>query len=296
VTPRHPNQHSAATLPAELRRTSVPPAVRAWIGRRLGSEVARVRRLAGASSSAVHRVWLVDGRSVVLRRYVWRRVTEEEPEAPRREADALRFAARHGLPVPEVLAADPDGAGGGDGVPAIVTTFVAGRAVAVPDLRRLAELAASIHAVDASHFPHAYFPWYRATMTAPPPGARDARLWRAAVDAWHARTPDHGPGLVHRDFHPGNVLWGRSAVHVVDWANACSGPWGCDVAHCRDNLIRLGGDGAADAFLHHYLAITGHAYDPYWEIASVLEHEPDSFTPDDIACGEPRLRAALSRL
>jgi Ser/Thr protein kinase RdoA (MazF antagonist) len=291
---RHPNHRPTTTLPPELRRASVPPAVRSWISRQLGSTVTRVRRLAGASSTAVHRVWLADGRPVVLRRYVWPGFLLDEPDAPVREVEALRFASAHGLPAPAVLAADPDGAAVGDGVAALVMTFVSGRAMAVPDLRRLAELAASIHAVDASTFPHAYFPWSRATMTGPPPGARDPRLWRAAIEAWHTRMPGYGPGLVHRDFHPGNVLWARSAVHVVDWANACSGPWGCDVAHCRDNLVRLAGTPAADEFLRHYLDVTGLSYDPYWEVASVLEHEPEKLGPADIARSEPRLRAALA--
>jgi Ser/Thr protein kinase RdoA (MazF antagonist) len=293
---RHPNQRPRSALPPELRRTSVPEAARSWIRRELGSPVARVRRLAGASSTAVHRVGLADGRSVVVRRYVWPGFVAEEPDAPRREVEALRFAGAHGLPVPDVLAADPDGSAVGDGIAALVMTFVPGRPVAAPDLRRLAELAAAVHAVDASTFPHAWFPWCRATMTGPPPGAQEPRLWRAAIDAWHTRMPDPGAGFVHRDFHPGNVLWGRSTVHLVDWANACAGPWGCDVAHCRDNLIRLAGDAAADEFLRHYLDITGRSYDPYWEVASVLEHEPDDLTPEDIARGEPRLRAALARM
>ena len=68
---------------------------------------------------------------------------------------------------------------------------------------------------------------------------------------------------MHRDFHPGNVLWPHGRASVVDWANACRGPWGCDVAHCRDNLIRIDGQGAADRFLAEYRSLTGETLGPY---------------------------------
>lgn len=289
---RHPNYRPLATLPPELRRPSVPPAVRSWIRRELRSDVRRTRRLAGASSTAVHRLDLADGRSVVLRRYVWPGFTDEEPEAPQREIEALRFAAAHALPAPTLLAADPNGSL--TGIPAIVMTFVPGSPRAVPDLVGLAEVAATIHAVDASTFPYTYYPWYQGTVVEPPAGATDQRLWSQAIAIWHTRMPPFGAGFLHRDFHPGNVLWRRSLAHVVDWANACAGPWGCDLAHCRDNLMQLADIEVADAFLSAYLDITGATYDPYWEIASVLEHSPASFIPERIALSEARLRPAVA--
>ena len=58
---------------------------------------------------------------------------------------------------------------------------------------------------------------------------------------------NHGPPpglpevLVHRDYHPGNVLWRRSKISgVVDWQAACTGPAVADVAHCRVNLLTFG--------------------------------------------------------
>jgi Ser/Thr protein kinase RdoA (MazF antagonist) len=290
----HPNQRPLSSLPPELRRTSVPVSVREWVRRELGAEVVRWRRLAGASTSAVHRLSLADGTAVVLRRYVWRWVLEDEPEVPQREVDALRFAGRHGLAVPDVLAADPDGAAIGDGVPALVMGLVPGTAVPVPDLRALAELAARIHRVDAAAFPQRYFPWSRDAILDAPPTATDRGLWRRALDIWHTQMPAYDPGFLHRDFHPGNVLWKRGTAHVVDWANGCAGPWGCDIAYCRDNLIRLSGFAAADDFLRCYLAMTGAEYDPYWEIASVLEHSPSSFDAARVAISERRLRSAMA--
>lgn len=195
---RHPNQRPLSSLPPELRRTPVPASVREWVGRELGSEVQRWKRLPGASTSAVHRLFLADGSSAVLRRYVWRWVLEDEPGAPRRELDALQFVARNGMPVPEVLAADPDGTSVGDGVPALVMTVVPGTPIPVPDLRALATVAAGIHAIDAAAFAHRYFPWYRDALTDAPSGSTNQRLWRRAIEIWHTQMPEHQPGLAHR--------------------------------------------------------------------------------------------------
>lgn len=273
----------------------MPASVREWVHRKLGSEVLRWLRLPGASTSAVHRLFLAGGTSVVLRRYVWPRVLEDEPEVPRREIDALQLARRNELRVPDVLAADVDGTAVGDGIPALVMSLVPGRAVPVPDLRALATVAADIHAVDADAFVYRYFPWCRDAITDVPPGATDQRLWCRAIDIWHAQMPTYRAGFLHRDFHAGNVLWKRNLAYIVDWADGCAGPWGCDVAHCRDNLIRAGGFDVADLFLHHYRKLTGADYDPYWEIASVLEHSPSSLDDQRVAISETRLRPAVAQ-
>lgn len=289
---RHPNHRPAATLPIELRRTSVPLPVQAWVSDQLGAAVETWRRLPGASTSAVHRLRLVDGRTVVLRRYVWQWVLEDEPDVFPREVEALRFAYSHGLPVPEVLAGDADGSAIGDGIPALVTSFVPGHAVAVPDLTDLAAVAISIHEIDASAFPYEYAPWYTGAITDAPQGATDPPLWRRALEIWHSQLPHGQHGFLHRDFHPGNVLWRRRRPHIVDWASGCRGPAGCDVAHCRDNLIFLGGFDVADEFLRLYTHLSGEEYDPFWEIASVLEHS--KFPPERIAVSERRLRPAVA--
>ena len=60
-----------------------------------------------------------------------------------------------------------------------------------------------------------------------------------------------GPAvLLHRDLHPGNVLWTESTITgVVDWANACVGPSAVDAAHFRVNLAMLHGVEGIDAVL-----------------------------------------------
>jgi aminoglycoside phosphotransferase (APT) family kinase protein len=294
MPPRHPNQRDLASLPRELRRTTVPPAVRAWVERRAGVRLVRVRRLAGASSTAVHGLYTADGTRLVLRRYVWPGFLDDEPAAPRREAEALRFAAAHWLPVPELVAADLAGVDIGDGVPVLLMSFVPGRAVADPDTGRLAEVAAVIHASDPAGFGHDYFPWYADVTVSPPPASRRPRLWETAIGLWHEAMPAYTPTRIHRDFHPGNVLWWRGrAAGVVDWANACAGPRGCDLATCHANLVDLAGDGAADAFQAAYESLTGEVLHPYWEMASILENGPSYWTPRELAASEPRLARAV---
>ena len=69
---------------------------------------------------------------------------------------------------------------------------------------------------------------------------------------------------------------------------------GCDIADCRDNLIHLSGFDAADLFLRRYRELTGAEYDPFWEVASVLEHSPSSLDAQRLAISETRLRRAIA--
>jgi aminoglycoside phosphotransferase (APT) family kinase protein len=291
----HPNQRDAASLPPQLRRTTVPPAARAWAERHVGVRIVRVRRLPGASSTAVHGLYAADGTRFVLRRYVWPGFLDDEPVAPRREVEALRFASGHGLSVPDVVAADTAGTDIGDGVPALLMSFLPGRAMAAPDEHRLAEVAAAIHAVDPEGFGHDYFPWFTGATVAPPPTARWPRIWETAIGLWHDAAPEYTPTFIHRDFHPGNVLWWRGRPSgVVDWTNACAGPCGCDVATCRANLVDLAGERAADDFLAAYESLTGEAFDPYWDMACILENGSSFWTPSQVAASEPWLARAVA--
>lgn len=294
---RHPNQREQQSLPAELRRVTLTARTRAWVEAGAGSRIRRVRRLPGASSTAVHAVTLASGDVLVLRTYVWSGFLSDEPDAPRREVDALRWAADAGLPVPEVVAADPVGAEAG--VPAVLMTRIPGRAEGQPpSLDRLAALAAEIHGVDAAPFPHDWFPWCRETSTRPPAGARDRRAWERAHELWRAGPPDYRPSFIHRDFHPGNVLWQRGApTGVVDWANACEGPPGLDIATCRWNLARWADSAAADAFVAAYERLTGTTHDPYWDLARLLEDDWDLGKPAaEVRHAEDQLVSTLARL
>ena len=245
----------------------------------------------------MHLLYVEGGAPLVLRRWVFRRPIDEEPELPQREVDALDVAARSGLPVPHVVAADPAGTEVGDGVPALLMSRVAGSAVALPDVHRLADAAAAIHAVDAADLPHDWFPWCVDALDGPPPSATDPAVWERALARRAEGPPSYTPSLVHRDFHPGNVHWMRGALAgVVDWSCACRGPWESDVATCRGDLRRLGFDDAADKFLRAYLAATGLTFHPWWDLNRMLEQDPDYWTPEEVARAEPELRRVLQQL
>ncbi len=99
--------------------------------------------------------------------------------------------------------------------------------------------------------------------------------------------------FLHRDFHPGNVLWTDGAVTgLVDWASAAIGPAAADAGHCRWNLARTLGQDAADRFL----ALTGLAYHPYWDVVAAL----GGYDAEELAAKPPAeeafLAAAVRRL
>ena len=204
---------------------------------------------------------------------------------------------RADLAVPEVVAADTAGADVGDGVPVLLMSRLPGRALASPDEQALATALVAVHAVDGRGFAHTYFPWCRQTSTAPPRGCRRPDVWARALALWREHEPAYEPRFVHRDFHPGNVLWSRGRLSgVVDWANACVGPVGIDVATCRWNLHAWAGAEVADAFVRAYEQVAGCAHDSYWDLASILEEDWDlTDDPARVHDAEERLALALSR-
>lgn len=246
----------------------------------------------------MHAVRLADGTSVVLRRYVWEQFRVDEPEAPVREVAALAFARRHGLPVPAIIAADSFGEEIGDGVPTLLMARIPGRALPAPDVRAMATLAEQVHAVSGAKFEHRYFPWCRAKSTAPPRACRRPELWELALRLWRSAEPVYRPCFIHRDFHPGNVLWARGRpTGVVDWANACTGPAGIDIATCRWNLQEWAGEEAATSFVAAYEALTARPHHPYWDVAKIVEDDWDRIdAPLRVWAAENALAQALPRL
>lgn len=86
--------------------------------------------------------------------------------------------------------------------------------------------------------------------------------------------PQSQLSFIHRDYHPTNVLWSNNKVSdVVDWVNACLGPVGIDIGHCRLNLAQLYDVATADAFLHAYskYAEPQFQYEPYWDLLSLID-------------------------
>ncbi len=261
-----------------LLRSRPPQQALAWAAARLGGPVVSARALRGGMSSAVHLLTVHDSggqrRQAVLRRYVRPESNAEEPGIAGREARALRAVETVSVPTPQLLAVDPSGADAG--VPAVLMSRLPGRVDWWPSdmerwLRRLAGLLPAIH---AASLPPAgvlrpFAPDPQASYR-PPGWARDPRVWERAAEISHEPPPELPAVLLHRDFHPGNVLWRRGTVSgVVDWQAACTGPAVADVGHCRVNLLTFGTD-TAQRFTALWQREAGATYHPWADVLTII--------------------------
>ncbi len=241
--------------------------------------------LAGATSSAVHGLTVEDrrGRSqeLVLRRYVLVDWLEREPDLAEREAEALVLLEACPIATPVLVAADVDG--GELGVPGVLMTRLTGDPplVAGPTPRQVDRMAALLPTLHATRVPggsgiRSYHPYDQQRELAPPPWSSDDAMWRRAIELHHRFGPDEAgvSVLVHRDYHPGNVLFTATTGEVsglVDWVGASLGRPDVDVGHCRFNLVGQRGRAAADRFRDRWLIESGiDRYDPTFDVLAVV--------------------------
>ncbi len=228
----------------------------------------------------MHTLWLdrpVDGAdSVVLRRYVIVKVVDEEPDIAAREAHVLQFVASAPVATPRLLALDP--AGAESDVPTIVMSRLPGRLDWAPAdadrwLRGLAAVLPAFHALPLADTDGLRdFRPYDPESWAAPAWMRRPALWERAVAVFHGPPIDRERVFVHRDFHPGNVLWRRGRVTgVVDWQAACSGPPSVDAFWCRVNLMGSFGLELADRFIDVWQDVSGRTYHPWAEVVMLLD-------------------------
>ncbi|MGG1675674.1 phosphotransferase family protein [Neobacillus sp. NRS-1170] len=204
-----------------------------------------------------------------------------EPDLALHEAKSLQWAARTGIQTPKIVAYDKTGTS--CQVPAVLMTRLRGSVDLSPVnmnlwLDGLAKTLVQIHSVDAGDFPWSYNTYMDVNSLDIPTWTSCPDLWKKAINIVKGPRPYTKQCFIHRDYHPTNVLWDGHAVSgVVDWVNACRGPAGIDVGHCRLNLTLLYGGHIADAFLSAYqrhAGSTGFKYDPYWDILSLIEVLP----------------------
>ena len=253
----------------------------------------RCSPLHGGTSSAVHAVDVRDRAGnlhpLVLRRFVDEEWRAQEPDAPRIEAAALTLLEPRPLPTPRLVAL-----GEVDGIPLLLMTRMPGALVWQPGdvdsyLRRLAAALPEIHATPVAAQLPPYAPY--ALEAQDPPD--DSPVWRGAFAIFHGAAPSDERRLVHRDYHPGNVLWAGGKISgIVDWASTRIGPPEVDVGHCRSNLVSSLGMAGADRFLNAWLSAAGHdEYDPYWDVVATL----GGCRQEDLACLDAGDRALLQR-
>jgi aminoglycoside phosphotransferase (APT) family kinase protein len=292
-----------------LLRGPVPGRALAWPARAVGygARVVRSRPLAGGTSSAVHALTMstAGGQTceLVLRRFVRSDWLAEEPDLARREATALETAGRCPVPTPRLVAVDEEG--GEVGEPAVLMTRLPGAVIwdsvdVESFLRTLGEILPAVHATPVS--PRLALPDYapyRVRMRRAPRWADRPDVWSKGVELLDGPAPGEERRFIHRDYHPGNVLWQRGRlVGVVDWVNASIGsPW-ADVGHCRVNLASELGQDAADRFLELYRVAAGRAddYHPYWDISAAIGGLDEDADGAPSPADERFLAAAVARL
>jgi aminoglycoside phosphotransferase (APT) family kinase protein len=212
-------------------------------------------------------------RTLVLRCYVRPELNKEEPDLAQREAAALEVAAQTDVATLDLVAVDP--AGDVAGVPALLMTWLPGNVVWDPKapmrwLARLSDVLPSIHQADASAPGLGRYFNYAQDDYTPPPWSSNPTLWERAVEIFHGPILEDIRCFVHRDYHPGNVLWRRGQVTgVVDWQSACVGPPSIDIAHCRANLLGYAPE-LADAYTDMTEESTGRPFHPWADIASLI--------------------------
>lgn len=261
---------------------------RGWVAEQVGPRacVVAARRLHGGITSTVHAVDLIDRdgdrRRLVLRRYIAGGLVrpDEAPELVDREVAALDVLEGAEVPAsPRLVAADRDGTR--LGWPGVLSTRLPGTPLLGPaePLRwaeqvgeRVVELLRVLRRVDATAL-GTYESWRRTDadgLVVPPRWVRDPAVWASAMArlAGGAEPVSRSPRqAIHRDLHPGNLLWSRRRITgVVDWVHLCAGPVEQDIGHCRLNIWLLAGRAAADRFLR-VVEAGGIAYDHAWDLA-----------------------------
>jgi aminoglycoside phosphotransferase (APT) family kinase protein len=244
------------------------------------AEVLAVRQLHGGMSSLMAGVSLRTGQSVrdyVLRQFTNEEWLEEEPDAAVHEAESLRKAVRTGLKTPRLAAYEPTGSA--CGLPVVLMSQLDGEVVLSPAdqevwLDGMANTLAQIHAAEADEFAWSYFTYQNIQAMEIPDWSPQPDMWKEIIRIVQGSCPDDKLVFIHRDYHAANILWHNNQVSgVVDWVNACRGPAGVDVGHCRVDLAQLHGVETADRFLSAYERHAGSNYrhNVYWDMVSLID-------------------------
>lgn len=286
-------------MTAEVR-DELPEVARRWAGSRAPHPVVEVSPVGGGLTNTKWVLHLAEGDPLVIRwsdPRVWGATGREHV---RRESLACRLLTGSGLPVPRLVASDPDGVAAGG--PANLLTWLPGQVrldrLGPEAIKAWARLAAAVHAqpLPQSQRPPTFS--FRGPASPEVPGwARWPALWRRAINLWAAGPPPTPYGLLHRDFHLGNTLWqGDTVTGLVDWAETSWGPPDLDVAHACSDFAMLHTTGDAEAFRTAYVRHGGRL-DPdpdaarFWVVADILGFLPD---PAHILSGMAGRRPDLS--
>lgn len=247
-----------------------------WVQQEIGATIHSMKHLPGSTSSLLYEV-KTEILTIILRQFDNEEWLREEPDLVRHEAASLQKASNGGLPAPSLIASDETGEL--SGLPSILMTKVEGQVMLLTEdfnewTEGLAKALARIHQVEVGDFQWQYAPYTNREDVKFPEWTKKRDVWKAALERLNGTQPEFRETFIHRDFHPANVLWNHNEVSgIVDWPNACCGPAGIDVGHCRVNLALLHGVEVADLFLIAYEKNAGisFTYDAYWDIVSAFD-------------------------
>lgn len=263
------------------------PRLREWLVQEVGEVIAVESLIGGLTAQMLHLRRVDGGADIVVRR--WSGDDPYETERVRTEAAGLTALAETDLPVPRLIAADPDGAASGR--PTTVTTFLDGAVDLTPTdprdwVRRQAEMLVDIHRTAVPDLGRCDV-WSRDDGA---PWLADADLADAAITL-AGRPPD--PRLqvfAHGDYQHFNLLWQRGRLSaVVDWPSVGLADRGVDVGHCRLNLAVLYSAELAMQFLDDYEELAGVVVDPATDVQQLLcfGKEWPEFIPHQVADRRP---------
>lgn len=242
-----------------------------WLSEILGPSFSRVQSLNFGITSELE-LLQADGDLFVLRCYANSNLIERHPTLVADEVKALEAAnAVLGDLVPRPIAFDP--AGTLTGQPALLMTYLRGAPVIHNlDPVALVEPLVRLHTADVDVYLPLFHHWFDHERFQVPDWSASPRAWSLLVELVSTPEPHSPMTFLHRDYHPGNLLWdGGQMTGVVDWAFACHGPAAVDVAHTRCNLMMVDGSEAAERFLVAYeMKDRSYQHHPWWDAAELL--------------------------
>ncbi|WP_406499980.1 aminoglycoside phosphotransferase family protein [Streptomyces sp. NBC_00846] len=271
-------------------------ATRSWVERGLpeSERIEDVTRLRGGWTSEMRRLSISGPggrRSLVLRSFVKPFFLRHSEGLLSREAMILRLLGETDVPAATLV--DVDATAEYCDHPSLLMSLLPGSVrLADQGADRRTDLLAGrllrIHQVPVTEEtrPRTYQAWATPERVNPPGSSTRPELWRRAVDVIRREPPHYQPCFLHRDFHPGNVLFEGDnddlrISGVVDWVEASWGPADLDVAHCSTALALLHGVPTGMGFADRYVAAGGTlAVEPaahlYWRLLDALAFAPDA--------------------
>ncbi|MBT2488223.1 phosphotransferase [Streptomyces sp. ISL-96] len=271
-------------------------ATRSWVQKGLSEaeRIEKVVRLRGGWTSEMRRLD-VGGpggrRSLVLRSFVKPFFVRHAEGLLTREATILRLLGDTDVPAATLAAVDATAQYCDH--PSLLMSLLPGT-VHLGDqgaddrAELLARQLVRIHqlSVTAQQRPRTYQAWTSPERATLPAATERPELWQRAVDVIRREPPAYQGCFLHRDFHPGNVLFTGTGDDlqisgVVDWVETSWGPADLDVAHCSTALALLHGAPAGMRFADRYVAAGGSLAEDgtahlYWRLLDALGFAPDA--------------------